>query len=289
MTDPKNVHVEIKRGANPLGIAALVVGIIACLFCWVPFLGVLAIPLAVIGMLLAFIGFIMALASKRTGFAFPISGGLLCLLSVFIAVATTVGGAKVVSDAVEKGQRSNQAVVAAAENQDVPAVSSETDSQPPPAPAVQWADASNAVRQGDVQVQVKGLTVGKVSLKDMFGETLESVDEVLALTLVISNMSAGKKIDFSTWRGADFSFRRDFGSLTDDKENVYRRINFGLGRKPVGGADSESIYPGKTITDVLVFEKPVDAAKWLHLELPAGNFGGEGMIRFEVPATMIAR
>ena len=286
----QNVNVEVKRGASPLGIAALVMGIIACLVCWVPFLGLLAVPLALIGIVLAFVGLIMALVSKKTGFSFPISGVAICLLSVFIAFTTTGGCAKAIFDATETGQRTNQTIVPVPGSQESPSVASpKIAGQPPKVPVTQWTKATSALRQGDIQIQVKSARVGSVALKDMFGDAKKSQDELLTLTIMISNLSAGKKIDFSTWRGQSFSFGQDFASLSDDNENVYKRINFGLSSVPVGGVDRESIYPGKSIADVLVFETPVAAAKWLHLELPAKNFDGEGMIRFEIPSTMITR
>ena len=37
----QNVSVEIKRGANPMGIAALVLGILACLTCKIPIIGII--------------------------------------------------------------------------------------------------------------------------------------------------------------------------------------------------------------------------------------------------------
>ncbi len=63
--------VEIKRGVSPLGLAALVIGILACVVCWIPFVGLFAIPLAGIGLILAFIGVVMAGMNKKTGFVFP--------------------------------------------------------------------------------------------------------------------------------------------------------------------------------------------------------------------------
>lgn len=291
---PQSVSLEINRDTNPLGIAALVVGIIACLFCWIPFLGLFVIPLACIGMLLAVIGFIMAVVSKKMGFAFPVSGGIICMLSIFVAIATTGGCAKAVSDIMEKEQRTHQMVISAPPLMIFPppntrnigvgvARSPNAIRQPSPAPAMQWNKSSSVVRQGAVQVQITGVTVGKLSFKDMFGVTKQSADKLLIITVVVSNISTGKKIDFSTWRGADFSAGRDFASLSDDNQNGYKRIDLGMNAKPIGSVDSASIYPGKAITDVLVFEKPIDTAKWVHLELPAKNFGGDGMIRFEVP------
>ena len=45
--------------------------------------------------------------------------------------------------------------------------------------------------------------------------------------------------------------------------------------------------PGESLDDVLVFERPTDSAKFIHLELPASNFGGSGTIRFEIPEQML--
>jgi hypothetical protein len=95
---PQNVSVEIKRGVSPLGIASLVLGIMGCLICWIPILGLFAIPVALIGLVLAFIGVVMAAINKKTGFVFSISGGIVCILSVCIALVTTGAVTKLYSD-----------------------------------------------------------------------------------------------------------------------------------------------------------------------------------------------
>ncbi len=69
-----NVSVEIRRAASPLGMASLVLGIIACIFCWIPLFGLFVIPIAVIGLVLAIIGFVMARQNKETGIAIPTGG-----------------------------------------------------------------------------------------------------------------------------------------------------------------------------------------------------------------------
>jgi hypothetical protein len=33
----------------------------------------------------------------------------------------------------------------------------------------------------------------------------------------------------------------------------------------------------------LIFEIPVQNTQWLHLELPASNFGGDGTLYFQIP------
>ena len=292
----RNVSVEIKRGASPLGIAALVLGILACLICWIPIIGLLSIPLSIIGLLLGFIGLIMATISKKTGFAFPVGGEIVCLLAIIIAISSTGSCVKAVSEATEKAERTNQFIVPAETPESAPSASAESklsesgvasgEASTPP-PDEQWTNAANAVQQGDIQVRVTDVSVGKVELERMFGDMAQSQDELLIITVQVNNLSSAKKLDFRTWRGGDFSVGRDVASLCDDNSNSYKRITFGASSVPVGGVSRESVYPGKSVTDVLVFEVPVDVAQWLHIELPAGNFGGEGMIRLEIPASMI--
>lgn len=44
--------------------------------------------------------------------------------------------------------------------------------------------------------------------------------------------------------------------------------------------DGESIYPEKSLTELLVFELPIDKANEIRFELPAEAIGEEGLIRF---------
>jgi hypothetical protein len=78
-------------------------------------------------------------------------------------------------------------------------------------------------------------------------------------------------------------------SLTDNFDNRYKVVSFGFCSKVKGAAESDSVYPGKAIQDVLVFEEPVGKVEYLNLELPAENFGGTGMMRIRIPASMIKR
>ena len=81
---------------------------------------------------------------------------------------------------------------------------------------------------------------------------------------------------------------RDYATLTDNNGNTYKLITFGFAQAINNTRDESSIYPQQGFTDLVVFEKPVNGIKWVHLELPAANFGGSGMIRFEIPASRIS-
>ncbi len=49
--------------------------------------------------------------------------------------------------------------------------------------------------------------------------------------------------------------------------------------RPTGRIDSTSIYSGKSLTDVLIFEPPVRDIQYLNLELPGKNVGVDSLCR----------
>ncbi len=251
---PNALQVEIKRTAGPFGIAALVLGIIACVGCWIPFLGLLVIPLALVGLLLAFAGLVMAGVTKKTGFAFPISGGIICLVSLFIAFAVTGGIAAAFQKAATNRNQTNQENESKATNQTA-------------AMDQDWA-TSRSVKQGDIRITIKEVVVSHSGPPD------------LAIAITVANLSSNKKVDFTEWSGASFGIGREYVTLTDNYQNRYKRIVSDT-------ASTSSIYPQKESGNALVFEPPVNNIKWLHLELPAENFEGHGMLRFEIPMSKI--
>ena len=58
---------------------------------------------------------------------------------------------------------------------------------------------------------------------------------------------------------------------------------------PEGRVLSDSIYPGKSLSEVLLFEPPLENIQHLDVEMPAGNVGSEGLFRVRIPAAMIKR
>jgi hypothetical protein len=72
-----------------LGITATVIGVFALLFGWVPFLGLLAIPVAVIGGALAALGLVIALFKGFRGAGLPLLGGTICIAAVILPLVST--------------------------------------------------------------------------------------------------------------------------------------------------------------------------------------------------------
>ena len=283
----QNVSVEIKRGVNPLGIASLVLGIGACVFCWIPFLGLFVIPFAAIGLLLAVIGITAAIVGKKSSLFFPVSGAVVCVVATLIALFVTGGISRLIVKQADQANLTNQKIPA-----ESPVVSSATPAPHPPVEPtiftltnlptvvipkpespisqVTWSK-SRVVQQGDLQIQVEPIS------KEIFYPNNPSriaTPNDGYFTIKLSNLSKTRKIDFLTWRGN--------ATLTDDNGNVYKLDSENTGGQYNGRHDETSIYPNSYYEEFLAFERPVSNRKWLHLELPASNFGGSGMIRFEI-------
>lgn len=309
------INIAPPRRGSSLGVASLVLGILAFLICWIPLVNLLGVPLAALGLLLGAIGFLVALTRKGASIGYPIAGSAICGLALFVSISMTValvGGLKKAGDEiVAQSERRNatiQTTVAPAVNpprpekpptaaKTTPPAAEPAKPKPTPrplpekpaAPETEWASAESAVRQGDIQVQIKSVKVGQVPLKDRIGGGEgKSKDALLSIQIEIKNLSETKKVDYRTWGGQSVSFGTRVG-LTDNFDNRYKLINFGFSNEVVGAIQSESIYPAKSICDVIVFEEPVGKVEFLNLELPAEQFGGTGMLRIRIPAAMIKR
>ena len=64
---------------------------------WIPFLGLIAIPAAVIGFLLAGIGFLIALFKRGKGIVMPIVAGLVCSAAFVVPILSTGGTSAAIS------------------------------------------------------------------------------------------------------------------------------------------------------------------------------------------------
>jgi hypothetical protein len=274
------INVALPRRGSSLGVASMVLGIIAFLICWIPFVNLLGVPLSAVGLLLGLIGIVIAFTRQGSGIGMPIAGTLLCGLSlgvVIVFAGAVVSGVAGVGEAINKESArqsaTNQVVV----------------NPPAQAAEVEWAPASSPVLQGDIQVQVVSVRVGKVPMQDYSGDlTWESKDARLIVGIAIDNKSAVRKVDYRSW-GADSVFLHRDVSLSDNFSNRYTAFHHDLANHPVGAVGIEALYPGGSVKDVLVFEKPIDNAEHLDLALPAGSFGGTGMLRIRIPASMIQR
>ncbi len=300
-----NVNVPETRKGNSLAIAALVLGIIAALICWVPFLGLFAIPVGLLGLLLGLIGLLLATLGRRSGLSSSLVGTAISLGSIVPSVVITGRTAKSISDAFEEKRPQDGAVVKPVKNAGKQTVALPRNKagmvnpddqrkagREKPAPSEEIPEelvvAPTPAKLGDVVVVVLSVKVSKVALKGLGGAG-ESADALLIVNLGIGTTNPNRKIDYQTWAGQDISIKRDFATISDNNSNHYKRIGFGFSNDPIGRTDSNSIYPDKPVTDVLVFEVPLKTAEFLTIELPASNVGEKGFFRIRIPDSMIER
>ncbi|MBN2582533.1 MAG: DUF308 domain-containing protein [Planctomycetes bacterium] len=143
-----HVHTHQAKSVNGLGVAALVLGILAAIVCWIPLVNLVSIPLAGIGLLLAVIGFLIALTGRKSGVGMPVSGAIVCIVAILVPILMLVGvigvagaGAAAIEEAnrkaaIEMKRQAEARARNAAANEEptffgVPATTGKT--QPPPA------------------------------------------------------------------------------------------------------------------------------------------------------------
>jgi hypothetical protein len=166
--------------------------------------------------------------------------------------------------------------------------------EPPKAskpPAEPWIDAERAAgRIADIRVRVVSVIYDHVR-GNQLGTIGQSKKKCLIVRLNIENLSPTKKHSYHLWgdrTSLGIGGERFHATLKDEFGNSYLPIEFGLFTE-VGGQQRSgvSIYPGKPLEDVLVFEEPVGKAKVLKLELPGGALDKPGSYRFRIPISMV--
>ncbi len=290
LRDDRDSPAQESKTVHSLGIASIVVGVVALPFSLFPCIGVLFLPLSGLGILLGVIGGIVSLTRRGRGIGFPIAGtaisGMAALFGIFwlgllsAAHRTT----ERLGRELERPERIVGEEKATGTDSKTPPKTVKPDRPPEPS----WSPSDNAVRHGDLQVKIASASIGKVALKDVIREAAVSEKEFLIVKLELLNLNTTKKVEYYTWSGKDISFDRDYATLKDDFGNGYKRIGFGFGSYPIGAVEKyASVHPFKTLTEVLVFEVPIATATYVVLELPAKNYGAEGVIRFRIPMTSV--
>ena len=168
-----------------MGIAAVILGILAFLICWIPLVGLLGLPLSGLGLLLGIAGIVLAALRKGSGLGFQIAGAAFCAFAMIMSISATYIFGKAVSatgdafaKAADEARAANQKVVNPnAEEKERPhgkqvARDEQADGKPgeepanaAPKPKDDWADAGNAVEQGEIRVQVETVKVDFVTLR----------------------------------------------------------------------------------------------------------------------------
>jgi hypothetical protein len=263
-----------------LGLAALLVGVMALPLAWVPGVGPLGMAVAGGGVLLGVVGVIMAGLHRGEGLAFPIAGWAVSCVALGVGLAQHFG---VFTPHVEP---TNPPVVAVVEPSKPPPEPAKPAEEPAaPAKELPWFDISrNPYQVDDVRLRLGHVIVGRV--QQVLIERSETPDDCLGVQLRIENIGKTRKIDYRGWATSAASSIR----LHDNFGNPYRRREPDLLSTFVGQVrEPTAIHPGEHVDDLLVFEKPIPKISYLRLELPAAALGGTGTFRLHIPGSVIRR
>jgi hypothetical protein len=145
-----------------------------------------------------------------------------------------------------------------------------------------WADASRAaVQQGSVRVEVIDAAVGPA-------KTRAGPQKCLRVRVRVHQVEGAS--DFAERRRERPAFGDDRArpTVTDDAGKVYEPRQAGAAA-PAEDVRKSSRFPVTVMEEEFLFEAPAAAPRPLRLEVPASAWGGSGVFRFTIPATMIRR
>jgi hypothetical protein len=271
-------HLPALKYTNSLGITSLILGVVSLPFICMPCVGWIGVAIGSVGMLLGIGGAIQSMTRRGYGIGFPIGGITVCFLSVGLSVLTMTALAHMFD-----GLTGKNAAVAPRE----------TAADPEPgagaAPVIRpdgMPTVGNSARSGDVRVTLLAVRFGRVRYGLRFRDDMHDSDEDMLWARVrVENLSATKIVNYSTWREAGL-FRNNT-ALKDEHGNSYAAAGWGEFRVD-GGTNFAELYPGKSAEDVLVFKRPVDAARNFTLSLDGGKVGAtDTLFRFAFTADQI--
>lgn len=260
------INIVPPKRSSSLGLASVILGVLAFLICWIPAVGCISLPLSALGTLLALIGFIVALTRGGTSIGFPIAGGAVSALALAIGIVNFAAFRAAVQSLTGPPTLAQQ-VAGTGDVKQVPTYGLD---QP--------------IGRGDLVLTVSQPTIKPLLLERGGGRDPLSMDQMrLHVNLKVENHSKTKRHAYSNVADDDET------GMLDNFNNAYRAYDAGRMFKVSGGVMYEDLYPGKSATDVLAFEKPVDGVEWLMVRLPGSIVGQRDPIMVRFPADKIVR
>jgi Mycobacterium membrane protein len=90
---------------NGLGTAGFVLGLVGLLFSFVPFIGVVAWPLVILGLVFSAIGFARARSGRATNLGLSVAGAVLSVVGLVICIVWVAGATKAVNDVTKDANK----------------------------------------------------------------------------------------------------------------------------------------------------------------------------------------
>jgi hypothetical protein len=151
-----------------------------------------------------------------------------------------------------------------------------------------WVDASaNAVKLGDVRVEIVSAKIGPVDIKRRSSVTSSSERYLMIRLRVSYEGIVFQQTPYEPWSDRSDSPSNHPPTLTDNLGRTYAQKKFDPGWKVAGQVEGDALNPGHQVKDVLVYPILGSDLEHLRLMLPASAFGMAGAFRFQIPRSMI--
>lgn len=226
-------------------------------------------PLAALGLLAGLVGGTLSALRRGKNVLFPLLLSILCLLVLLFLgrwPSTSSPPPRLVTVSLrQEGMSAHEAI---------------RDDE--------WVSAAaNAVKRGDVRVQIVSAQLGPVDLK-RDSSSMVSPARYLFLRVRVSYEGViFQQTPYDPWTDRADVPSKHPPSLTDDQGRTYAQQTFAQGWKVVGRADLDALNPGHQVKEVLVYPVPPSDVQYLRLLLPGSAFGLPGDFRFQIPRSMI--
>jgi hypothetical protein len=271
---PDDTPLRFRDRVHPAGLAACLLagaGLLCAAFSQTAFL---TWPLGAVGLLVGLAGVLLTLGGRPALLLFPAAGAVVSG-GVLVAALAAPGllGPRYEASRQQSAYDPEAVQVVPLSLDPAGAQNLEVDG---------WVDASRAaIQQGAVRVQVTGAAVGPVRL--VAPRPKFTKDQHLTIGVRVQHLGHGGPIEYEHWglpavRKAPPPTLEVAGLKVSPVELEPEQ--------PVGRTDMVRLFPGKAVEDVLIF-RAVSATSPLRLELPAEAWGGQGVFRFTIPASMV--
>src|SRR5690554_5337530 len=144
------------------------------------------------------------------------------------------------------------------------------------------AELNEDVEAREFRFKATGVDIVYQALKSADGKEAVSRDPLLRVKFTVTNTS-DTPIEYIPTRQ---SSGVDYPALTDQNGAIQNRATFAAGVDVVGQVrERQTIAPGKSIKDFILFDRPTRGVETLHLLYPGRRLGGTGLVRVQFPYT----
>ncbi|GAA1216421.1 DUF4190 domain-containing protein [Prauserella alba] len=102
---PAPTEEPAREARNGLGITGFVLGLVGLLFSWIPFIGVIAWPLVVLGLIFSILGLLRVKNLKATNKGMSIAGLVVSVLGLGVAIVMLIVTSQAVNEVTEEANR----------------------------------------------------------------------------------------------------------------------------------------------------------------------------------------